>query len=99
MLQNLGPNRETKIAVLQKLRADCEDASSELMLVDEEQVSSLEQQQSTDRTYANALHGIGDANHDVQVRYVLGECFIHATPEEAEEKLQSSTCLALLRFR
>ena len=59
MLQNFRPDRETDITVLQKLGADCEDASSELMLVDEEQVCTLEQQQSTDSMHANALHGIG----------------------------------------
>ena len=41
--------------MLQKLRADCEDASSELMLVDEEQVNSLGQQQSFDSVKANTL--------------------------------------------
>ena len=61
------------------------------MLIDEEQVKRLpfiyvhSEVQSPFARNSNVIHY--KALH--QVRYIVGESFFHATPEEAEERLQT----------
>ena len=74
------------LAVQQTLVDDLEDASNELMLVDEEEVCTARQCFLTalpDESFA-----FESALTTVQVRYVIGACFCRVNKDSAEEKLQ-----------
>jgi len=80
---------------LQAELEDLEDASNELMLLDDDQVSI-----ESDGCWWNMNTSRIMVHIGVQVRFVVGESFYHAGPEETEEQLQEGeyTCYVWTNF-